>query len=434
MTSGPRPFQVVLFGGFALLFFLAIFLFATFSGDSGSRAQYGSVTIWGTLDQSIVSSHIRQLGRDIDTMPSVTYRQVDERRFDTELVNAIAEGQQPDMILVSHKKLVQRRSMLFPINYDLISQRQFSDTYIDGFDIFARPDGIYAMPLAVDPLIMYWNRDIYASNGFAQPPTTWETIVNSVVPTIVRRTTDRRIQMSPVALGEYRNNRNAFSILSALMLQSGSRMVTEDAGRYQVNLNAGRSGGVSSPLTSAIQFYTQFAIPSSPLYSWSRTKQEDRTEFMAGDLATYFGHGSEAPVMERLNPNTNFDAAPLPQAADATINRTYGDFYGFAILRTAPNIDGAYAAAQTITSPQSAATLAEQLNMAPAHRSTIAAGTPGQIRQTIFNSALVARGWLSPDDSAVGQIFQRATDDVLAGRTSASGAASDLITRLRQQF
>ena len=435
MSSAPRPFEIALFFGFGALFFIAILLVATFSGDRSSGGGIGTVVIWGTLDQTVFERHIRRLGDSNDIFRGVQYRQIDERSFDTQLLNAVAEQRQPDLILIPHTKLVQRRSTLFPLAYaNTISTREFADSYIDGFEIFARPDGIYALPVAVDPLILYWNRDIYANNGLAEPPRTWETVVNTVVPQIVRRSVDRSISMSPVALGEYRNNQNSFAVISALLLQSGSRMVEEVNGQYEININVGQTQSVSSPLTSTIQFFTQFAVPSSPLYSWNRTKRTDRDEFLAGNLATYFGHGSEVDSLRRQNPNLNFDSAAFPQSADATTQRTYGTFYGLAILRSANNINGAYQVGRALTSEQSAATLATELGMAPPHRRTISVGSSGHTMQVVYNSALISRGWLSPNDATLDQVFQQAMDDVLAGRSQVSRAVTDLVSRLRQQY
>ena len=434
-SSAPRPFEIFLYASFAGMFFLAIFLFATFSGDRGGSGGAGSVVIWGTLDHPVMERHIRRLAENHPALRGARYRQIDERTFDRELLNAIAEQRQPDLVLMPHTALVQRRSILFPLNYDTtISTRQFADRYIDGFEIFARPNGLYALPFAVDPLIMYWNRDIYANNRFAEPPRTWEAVVNSIVPTIVRRGTDRSISMSPVALGEYRNVSNSYSIVSALLLQGGSRMVEEVNGRYEITINVSAAAGVSNPFTSTVQFFTQFANPSSPLYSWNRTKGNDRDEFLAGNLATYFGHGSEVVAMRAQNPNLNFDAAPFPQASDATAQRTYGTFYGLAILRSANNINGAYQVAQTMTSEASLRAVTGELMLAPPHRSSISQGTTGFTGQVIYDSALLSRGWLNPDYEATDQIFQQAMDDVLAGRAQPARVSSDVMTRLRQQY
>lgn len=428
-----KPFQIALYFGFGILFIVAIFLLNSVTLGDNSAEQTGSVAIWGTLDNSVIQSQIATIrGDDEDErFRNVTYRQIDEEEFDSVLVNAIAEGRQPDAIILPHTKLVLHRNKLLPIGYDVFPRRDFQDTYTDAFAIFTRSDGLYALPLAVDPLMMYWNRDIFSSNGLADPPRTWETLTNTTVPTVVRRDVQRRISVSPIAFGHYNNVHNAYSTLSMLLLQGGSSMVQENSGTYQVALNQSQTGS-SDPLSTGLEFYLRFGDSGNTAYSWSRTKQLDTNEFIAGNLALYFAHGSEYSSLRRQNPNLNFDVAEVPQAEIATTKRTYGNVYGLSILRTSDNQNGAYAIATTLTNPRNAKSLADTLEMAPPHRTSINAGNPSPAMQAVYTSSLFARGWLNPAGSD--ELFQQTVEDLQSGRNTLSRATSDLLTRLKDLF
>lgn len=436
MSSAPRPFQIGLYFIFGILFFVALVLLSTFSGVGGdSGPPIRPVTIWGTLDEAAMNNQLRSLGGADPQMAQVRYRQVSVADFNTEVLNAIAAGDQPDMVLLPHTLFAQERSKLLPINYETFPRRTIQDTYLEGFELFARADGMYAVPYLVDPLVMYWNRDIYSNNSIAEPPQTWEMMLNNVVPTVVRRDSSRRISLSPIAMGEYRNNEHAFRTLSMLLLQSGSEMVQEGrAGTYQVALDSARPSAPGNPLTTSLQFYTRFANSGDALYSWNRTKDVDRSEFLAGNLATYFAPGSEITLLRRQNPNLNFDVTTVPQSAGATVQRTYGDFYGFAILRTAENQAGAYRVAQILAAPENNLAMAERLQMAPAHRSLISQGNSSPSLQVSYDSALVARGWLNPVFTSTDIILQQAIEDILADRRSLSQVRSDILARLRDLY
>ncbi|NCO62046.1 hypothetical protein GW879_01155, partial [Candidatus Kaiserbacteria bacterium] len=177
-------------------------------------------------------------------------------------------------------------------------------------------DGIYAFPAVIDPLVMYWNRDMLGTYNFINPPASWETIVNETVPTLVKRDFDRTIVRSPLAFGEYRNVTNGFAVISMLLLQGGSDLVTEGDNEYKLNLNQAKSGK-GEPFTTAVNFYTNFAIPSNPLYSWNRAQHNDQLQFLSEDLVLYFGKGSEAKGLSFQNPNLNFGMAEVPQGATA---------------------------------------------------------------------------------------------------------------------
>lgn len=430
-----RPFQIALLAGFGLIALVSLVLLASYQGVGiTSQNPYGEkVTIWGTFDQvafDTVINTIIQSDRDFEV---VRYVEKDARTFESELVNAIAEGRGPDAIILSHEDLVTLRPKLQPISYDVVSERNLRDQYADGFEIFARPNGLFALPLFVDPLLMYWSRDLFATGGVALPPNTWESLVNTT-DRLTIRDSSRNLQQATIAFGEYENVTNAKSSLLTLLLQSGSQLVQEDQGRYQVALDTALDGSGRKPLNSTLQFFVEFSNVGSPLYSWNRTFESDRKAFVGERLALYFGFGSEAESIRTQNPNLNFDATGVPQGAGDTIKRTYGRFYGVSIVASSPNQSGAYRAAWMISSAPSALALSEALDLAPAHRASLAVTPDSPIRETIYREALTARGWLDPGTEKSSGIFKQLIDDIVSGRSAIGSAAADALSRLELAF
>ena len=430
-----RPFQIVLLGVFVFLAFLSLVLLSQYErSPSAQELTFGDrVLIWGTLDRDVFELVFRNATQEDKSFQVVEYREVDARTFDDELVNAIAEGRSPDMIVLPAESLVKHRAKLLPIPYDTFDLATFRTTFVDGAEIFARPDGLYAIPFAVDPLLLYWNRDIFASNGLAQAPRSWEEVVATVVPRITIRDNNRNILRSAIAFGEFRNVLHAKQVLMMLAIQSGSDLVSEDERGYRVNLNSS-SVGVRTPLDASLQFFTDFSNANSPIYSWNRAMSDDKNAFVAGDLALYFGMGSEAQNIDKKNPNLNFDVTGVPQGASATALRTYGTFYGFAIPRASQNPNGAYAAAQRLSLTKYADELARNLNMAPVRRDLLSAGDSDPYRRAMLQSALIARTWLDPDPEASSAIFMRMVEDVVSNRRRISAAVGDAINRLVLEY
>ena len=430
-----RPFQIILLGTFGALAVLSLIFFMVYQGSpGGDEKTYGDgVLICGTLDQGSFSRVFAEISSDDKDFQSVRYVQKDARTFDFEFVNAIAEGRAPDLIVLPSDSLVTHREKLLAISYDTLSARTFRDRYVDGAEIFLFTDGVYGVPFAVDPLVMYWNRDIFSSSGLATPPRTWAELQDTVVPVVTKTAGAFNLTQSAVAFGEYANIRNAKSILSLLFLQSGTSIVSESDRRYTITL--GQSGGSSlKPADAALSFYTRFALPSAAQYSWSRSLPEDRLQFTSGKLGLYFGLGSEYRVIESGNPNLNFDVAEVPQDANATVRRAFGDFYAFAIPRASSNVQGAYAVAETLAAPGSSTRLSEELGLSPVHRSAISEGAVNPYRQTLFSSALIARAWLDPNPSESENVFQLMIEDVTSGRRRISESVLDAVGRLELLF
>ncbi len=430
-----RPFELGLIIVFIVLIAGSLLFLSVYSpgNDNDGLPQVGTVTIWGTLPQSGMEQVLRGMAEVNESYNGVSYREISPADFSNELVNALADGTGPDLLLVPHERLVEFRRRLQVISYDSFPLRDFRSLYLDGAAVFALNDGVYAYPIAVDPLMMYWNRNMLANNNLLTPPATWEALVNTYVPTLIQRQADRSITQSVVAMGEYSNIRNAFGIISALLIQGGSAMVTEQNTEYVIQLDSSLQGG-DRPFQSVADFYTRFSRPSNALYSWNRSFPPDRDRFVSENLALYFGYGSEGKELERLNPNLNFDIAELPQGGAATVRRTYGQFYGLSVLRSSDNFPGAAIVLRDLASADISKQIADTYNLVPALRSLVAAGSNDTYGRLNYTSAAITYGWLNPDLAGTNTIFETMVRDINENRNDVGGAVTDAEDRLELEY
>lgn len=430
-----RPFELALVVVFIVLIVLSlIFLSSYKKAPEEDALVIGEVTIWGVLPEDGIEPLLFEL-RDIDdAYLGVSYEYISPETFSEKLTNALADGEGPDMLLMSHEQLVELRKRIQPLSYESFPLRDIKDRYIDGALVFALTDGLYAYPVAVDPLVMYWNKDILTTKGFLAAPVTWDELLNKHFPALIDRNADRTINRSVVALGEYPNVRNAFGIISTLLLQSGTKGVV-DAGdnSYQILLNESYDTRLK-PVEALANSYPNFSRPSSPLYTWNRSFNEDRDRFLSGDLVFYFGYGSEGSDLEQLNPNLSFDISEVPQDASATVRRTYGKFYGLAALKSSDNLAGVAIVMQSLGSSQTADSLAQKNRLVPTTRSSVATGSNDTYGRIAYKSATVAYGWLSPRQPAVAEIFTAMTRDINENRSDIMGASYDVLGKLQLEY
>jgi ABC-type glycerol-3-phosphate transport system substrate-binding protein len=428
-----RPFELALVIVFIVLGLVALMLLANYdrapSVPEGGVAVTGSVQIWGTMSGDGMENILQQYTEQYESYENVTYRYIASEQFEDTLLNALADGRGPDVVLMSHESLVDSRRRLLPYSYEQFPLRDIRDRYVEGAQIFALSDGLYALPIAVDPIVLYWNRDILATEGFLSPPRTWEELINVQFSDLIQRDFDRTIKRGVVALGEYGNVRNAFGVVSLLLIQGGSAGVTESGSTYEIRLQESISGA-NDPLRTATDFYTRFSKPSNTLYSWNRSFNEDRSAFVGENLTFYFGYASEGVAIERLNPNLNFDIAEVPQGAAATLRRTYGQFYGLALLRTSDNVTGASAVMAQLSNIAAADQIAIDSGLVPTTRQTVAAGSNTTYGRIAYGSATIAYGWLNPDPQETDDIFATMMQDVNENRRTASQSVSDALGRL----
>ena len=169
MSAKIRPFEIFLIAIFAIAGIGGLIYLSTIKNAGSTEAKtYGaSVSIWGTFEAGPINEVFNNISSTDEDFKVVSYRYIDERSFANELLNAIAEGNPPDLVLLPHPLFTMFRSKLMVIPAETLSERDFRSFYIDGAEIFARLDGMYAIPLAVDPLVLYWNKDLFSNVGLA---------------------------------------------------------------------------------------------------------------------------------------------------------------------------------------------------------------------------------------------------------------------------
>ncbi|MEJ0053413.1 MAG: extracellular solute-binding protein [bacterium] len=414
-------FQAGIIGAFVLLALIGIFVFATFTGSSGTGS-IGTVTIWGTLPQDEIAPALANITGQNTELKGIRYVGKQPATFERELVDALASGTGPDLVLISQEHLVSLEDKLIPIPYSSISARAFTDAFVQEGQLFLASDGVYGIPLAVDPLVLYYNRATLSSAGIVAPPSAWEALVG-LVPRTAQLDGGRNIERGLIGLGTYANVDHAGAILSALFLQSGVPLSARTTLGLKASLGAEtQSFGGVSPGEAVVRYYTQFADPSKVSYTWNGSLPDSRQAFVSGDLALYIGFASDAPFLRAANPNLDFDVAALPQTGNAVNRITFGDLYAFAIPKGSPNPAGAYSAAVALADPAVMTALAGATGLAPARLSLLGTEPADPFASVFYREALISRGWLSPAPEDTDRIFGAMIMDVITGRVSLSEA------------
>lgn len=411
-------FQTVVLGLFGFFIIAGLLVIATTKSRSGEGETI--VALWGSAPTAEMQALSERL---FPRSLRLAYTEIAAERFDQELVEALASLRGPDAILLPLELLLRERDKLYPVPYANYSERQFKDTFIQAADAFLLPDGVAALPFSVDPLVMYWNRDLFDAAGISTPPKFWDEFLLLAQKLTVR---DRvgNLSRSAAALGEYRNVTHAKEILTTLLLQSGNPTMSLGSGVPTVTLGERGSGSV-------IDFYTEFANPVKTVYSWNRAQSSSRQTFLSSRLATYFGFGSELLELRRGNPNLNFDVTFFPRPRTAPIALTYGKLSGVAILRTSRNLPAALQAAYLLTSQDAAALLTEKSGLPPVHRALLAAKPTDAFGSILYDSALRARGFLDPNPQLSAEVFQSMIESITSGRSRSSEALSRAEQELR---
>lgn len=423
-------FQLFVTSLFVAFTIFGVGVFALFGGALGGGG-VGAVVVWGTEGQETVTGVLDVLRAQDKSLQDVTYVQKDEASYRSELLNAMASGRGPDLFIVAQSDMYAFSDKIIPISYGTISQSNFVSSYVDMGQLFLTSYGALALPFTIDPLVMYWNRDLFAGAGISQTPRSWNEFLN-VAPKITSLDATKSVTRSAVALGEWGNVVHAKEILSALFMQAGDSIVVRGSNNALESV-FGVSAETSAvgPAESALRFYTEFANPSKTTYSWNKSLPRSDGAFVGGQLAVYFGFASEYPSIVERNPNLRFGVAVVPQLSSGA-RITSGRLTGLAIPRTARNVSGATVVAQKLSSREAAAALFTATGFPPVRRDLALDTSSSAVAATFVESALIARGWQDPDPTATDAIFKTMIESVVSGRSDPATAVGEAAIEFSQ--
>ncbi len=430
-----KSFHIIVLGIFIFLAVAGLLAF-TLLGGVGKGSAIGKVLVWGTLPQEAMNdtlSDIRGLRSDFE---DVVYVEKDATTYDRDLIEALAAGKGPDLFLLRQDDILRYADKTIRIPYANFSKRAFQDAFIEEGELYLTNEGSVGIPFVVDPLVMYWNRDLFSTAGVSKPPQYWDEFL-TLAPRLTTRTPSNTITRSAVALGEYANIPNAKELISALFMQAGTPIVATLPDGMLRSVLADKFDLPLPPAESSMNFYTEFSNPSKAAYSWNRALPNARDAFAAGDLAMYFGFASELPVIRNANANLNFAVAIIPQVRDNKTASTFGRLYAFAVSKSAVNVQGAANAALALSGDVALSKFIVYSVLPPVSRTLLGQTPPESYQGVFYQSALIARGWLDPDPTKTNNIFKTMVEDITSGRErlgeAVSSASGELESALRSR-
>ncbi|HXV27296.1 MAG TPA: extracellular solute-binding protein [Candidatus Paceibacterota bacterium] len=408
----------ILIGGIAFLVFVTLIVIVSNFGGGGGGQAGADLTFWGTFDDvAVMDGAIREYQR-ANPGVKVLYSVFPYADYERELVNALAAGTGPDIFMAHHTWLPKHGDKMLAApervageDQPFFTVAQFRNTFVDVAEQDLTAGGlVYAMPLYMDTLALYYNRDVFGSAGVALPPATWQDFLD-VVPKLVIKDENFNIVQAAVPLGTARNVNRSTDILMMLMLQNGVRMVNDQLTQATFSTSVdGQPVG-----ENALTFYTQFAMPTQQVYTWNDAQDYSVDAFAAGKAAMMLNYSHQIPLIRAKNPRLNFTVAPAPQhnVADA---RTYASYFAVAVSRQTASPAAAWRFVRYLTAGDGTVTYLNASLRPSARRDLIDQQQHDTDLGVFARQALTARSWFQVDSTAIETIFADMIENVILGR------------------
>ncbi len=430
-----KAFQTILLIFFAVLIVVAVLIFSGIISIGGSEAKLvqAPITMWGTMTSDQFKTIVDNAKLAGDSF-SITYVKKDPRTLEADLIDALASGVGPDLIVAPHTLVLKQYDKFLPLPYTAIPERLYRDSFVEATEVLLGADHTIALPIYLDPIVMYWNRDIFASAGLASAPATWMD-VQGLPAKLTELDSKGNITRAAVAMGGVLNIAHFKEIIISQILQTGNPVVsrTRDVnpkGEPIVNRTVVLAGDDGAE--SALRFFVQFADPSLKKYSWNSAMGNSYEEFVAGRLGVYFGLASELKPIKTRNPHLDFDVAELPKIQVGGRRATYADIYTLAVLKNSPATSAAFAVAFRMSLGESAKTFAQIESLPPVRRDLVAVAPGDPLLAVAYSAAVVANAWDDPDSALTRNIFADMVESVTIGRSDVRAAVTAAEVRLSE--
>lgn len=435
------------------LFLLGAFIITSGFGckttDSKTKKAMEPITInyWRVFDGPDDFQDIIKEYQKLHPFVTINYRKLRYAEYENELINALAEDRGPDIFSIHNTWIKKYQNKIAPlpaeitmaypvvtgsIKKEVINQLQTNksltakdvrDRFVDvvGNDVILENNQIYGLPLSVDTLAMYYNRDLFNGAGIIEAPKYWNKTFQQNVKSLSKQDPKKEIIQSGVALGGSTNINRASDILSVLMMQNGAVML--DNNTVQFNLIPNKPGFKENnfnPGGDALKFYTDFANPGKEVYSWNEKLPNSLEMFTSGNLAIYFGYSYDLPTIKADAPKLNFSVSKLPQI-EGNPDVNFANYWVETVSKKSKYINEAWDFVQFMTQEKQVKSYLDKTKRPTAIRALVPEQRENPELGVFADQVLTAKSWyrgLNPNiaENAILEMIDAAVRDKDSGR------------------
>lgn len=434
LDSFTKNRKLIIIAGVAILAVVILMLGNALGFKIGGNRPVAkaNLVVWGVWDET---DTMTKLGTNFrKTYPNVTieYRKFKPQDYETELINALAEGRGPDIFAIEHTWLGKHKNKLAPMPEVVMTLKDYQDRFVDVVNQDFIDEGkIYGFPLYTDTLALLYNKDAFNDAGIANPPTTWEEL-QKIVPKLTKIDQFGNIKQSGVALGTGDNINRSPDILMSLMLQSGAQF-TDPKDSKKITFSQGKTinGQNISPAQLSISYYTDFANPRKDVYTWNSTLNNSIDAFYEREVAMIFGYSYQIEAIKAKAPRLNFAVAPLPQVSTEIGLANYANYWGYGVSGQSKYPKEAFAFLKSATEKENAQEYFLKTKRPTARRDLVETQSQDIDYGVFVKQILQAKTWRQPDNNSVDKILINAINSVNSGLLDYNKAVTQAQTEIQ---
>lgn len=413
--------------------------------DSQTQAAMQPITLtyWRVFDDSDAFQEIITKYKTLHPYITIQYKKLRYEEYEKELLNALAEDRGPDVFSIHNTWIKEYEPKLAPmpatitmaypvvtgtIKKEVTNQlrttnsptlKEIKDNFVDAvsYDVIGDDGKVYGLPLSVDTLAMFYNKDLFNNSGISQVPQYWNKEFLQDVKKLTKQDPKKGLTQSGVALGGSSNINRFSDILSVLMMQNGATMM--DGNQVLFNLVPATAKDTNyNPGIEALRFYTDFANSGKESYTWNSTLPNSLEMFISGQLAIYFGYSFDLPTIKAQAPKLNFSIAKLPQIeGNPPTNINFANYWVEVVSKKSTHQTEAWDFIQFITKEEQAKSYLEKTQKPTALRSLVAAQRTSDAIGVFADQVLTAKSWYKGKNAQAAEDAMKGMIDAVVSNT-----------------
>jgi len=446
-----------------IIFLLFIILVTSGFGCKGVSQEVKEATkpinlvYWRVWDEESSMGEIISAYNQLHPNITITYRRLRYEEYEDELLNALAEDRGPDLFSLHNTWLRKYQNKLAPLPktitlpYEVIkgtikkektielrtsptlSLRELKNNFVDAipYDIVIN-DQIYGLPLALDTMVLFYNKDLLNNAGIPQPPANW-TEFREQVKKITKQDRRGNLLQAGAALGTSKNVERSFDLLSLLMMQNGTVMADDYGYPKFGEIPPAQTDKSYVPGEEALSFYTDFANPAKEIYTWNEEMPNSLEAFISGEVAFFFGYSYHIPILKARAPKLNWAITKMPQIEGSPREINYANYWVEVVSKKSQHINEAWDFIQFATKAENALKYLKATGKPTALRSLI----PQQLEEIELNpfasQVLTAKSWYRGQNAiAAEKAFNEMIDSVVEGMATPREAIGIAVSKINQ--
>lgn len=378
-----------------------------------------TLTYWRVFDGPDAFEETITKYKALHPFITIEYRKLRYEEYEAELLNAMAEDRGPDLFSIQNTWLKKYQSKLAPMPDSItmaypvvqgtikkevvpelrttqsLSLKELKDNFVDAvsYDVLMEDGKIYGLPLSVDVLAMYYNRDLFNNAGISQVPQYWNKEFLQTIKKLTKQDPKRGLIQSGVALGGDSNINRFSDILAVLMMQNGAVMMEGQTILFNNVPSFAKNTGYN-PGLEALRFYTDFANPTKESYTWNNELPNSLEMFMSGNLAIMFGYAYDLATIKAQAPKLNFSIAKLPQIeGNPPTNINFANYWVEVVSKKSTHANEAWDFIQFMTKAEQAQSYLDKTKKPTALRSLVEKQKTDNELGVFAEQVLTAKSW-----------------------------------------